>query len=183
MAFIRKRQAGGGGFIGLVEPAVSTTLVESYRDAEGRPRQRVLANMHGEETTLAALAKIAAMRDRLRKEKADLDNDQTQFRPTYESWMQAIGTGCSLTKTEKRTCDKVVKIWKTMQKRPGEIKNRIAKLNREGAAIKKHCAASADEIQTAIRAHKKQIEKAEALMMFNEFSTAKGKRQLQRLMA
>jgi hypothetical protein len=49
--------------------SASTALVESYRDGEGRPRQRLLANLHGEPDTLRALAKLAAQRDFLRKEK------------------------------------------------------------------------------------------------------------------
>ena len=48
MAYVRKRTTKAG--------SVSTTLVESYRDETGRPRQRVLANLHGEPDTLRALA-------------------------------------------------------------------------------------------------------------------------------
>ena len=64
MAFVRKRETKTG--------AVSTTLVEGYRDDGGRPRQRVLANLHGAETTLEALARLAAQRQELRKERAEL---------------------------------------------------------------------------------------------------------------
>ena len=51
MAFVRKRVTKTG--------TVSSALVEAYRD-EGRPRQRVLVNLHGAETTLEAMAKLAA---------------------------------------------------------------------------------------------------------------------------
>src|SRR5262249_10915318 len=50
MAFVRKRITKAG--------SVSTTLVEAYRDDQGRPRQRVLANLHGESDTLCALDHI-----------------------------------------------------------------------------------------------------------------------------
>jgi hypothetical protein len=50
MAYVRQRTTKTG--------AVSTALVESYRDAQGRPRQRLLANLHGEPDTLRALARL-----------------------------------------------------------------------------------------------------------------------------
>jgi len=40
---------------------LSTTLIEAYRDENGLPRQRVLANLRGETNTLRALAKLAVM--------------------------------------------------------------------------------------------------------------------------
>src|SRR6516164_4413414 len=55
MAYVRKRTTKAG--------SVSTMLVEAYRDKNGHPRQRILANMHGEPDTLRALAKLAAMRE------------------------------------------------------------------------------------------------------------------------
>jgi hypothetical protein len=50
MAYIRRRTTKAG--------SVSTALVESYRDEKGRPRQRLLANLHGEPDTTRALAKL-----------------------------------------------------------------------------------------------------------------------------
>ncbi len=182
MAFVRKRKAGDG-LMGLGEATLSTTLVESYRDAEGRPRQRVLASMHGEKTTLSALAKVAAIRANLREEKADLDKAQAQLAPIYEDWMQAIGTGHRLTKDDRRKCDRVVKMRQDMQIRAGEIESRLAKLNREGAAIKKHCEASDDEIQTAIRIYKAEVKKAETGIVGGEFMMSEQKRHLRRLLS
>ena len=73
MAFVRRRKARSGGLAELIgEEAVSTTLVESYRDKKGRPRHRILTNLYGEETPLAALAKLAGQRDILKKRKAEL---------------------------------------------------------------------------------------------------------------
>ncbi len=64
MAFVKKRTTKSG--------SITTTLVESFRDEKGRPRQRVLANLHGMPDILSALAKLAAQRERLRKEKESL---------------------------------------------------------------------------------------------------------------
>lgn len=65
MAFVRTRTTASG--------TVSTTLVESYRTTSGKPRQRVLANLHGAESVLESLAKLAAQRETLKKEMGDLE--------------------------------------------------------------------------------------------------------------
>ncbi len=58
MAFVRRRTTTSGGL--FTTPGVCTTLIESYRDTSGRPRQRILANLYREATPLEALAKLAA---------------------------------------------------------------------------------------------------------------------------
>jgi hypothetical protein len=77
MAYVRKRTTRAG--------SVSTTLVEAYRDESGRPRQRVLANLHGEPDTLRALAKLAVIRDVLleqrEEEHAEPSNTGAQSAP------------------------------------------------------------------------------------------------------
>jgi len=69
MAFVRKRTTKTG--------ACSAALVETYRNPDGKPRQRVLANLHGAETVLDALAKLAAQREVLRAERAQLESEVT----------------------------------------------------------------------------------------------------------
>src|SRR5512143_773567 len=64
MAFIRKRITKNR--------IVSTALVEAYRDENGKPRQRLIANLRGAETLAEALGRLAAERDSLRKERAKL---------------------------------------------------------------------------------------------------------------
>ena len=63
MAYVRKRTTKAG--------SPSTTLVEAYRDRRGRPRQRVLANLHGEPDTLRALAKLACMHEVLSEQRME----------------------------------------------------------------------------------------------------------------
>ena len=60
MAYVRTRTTKAG--------TLSTALVEAYRDAQGRPRQRLIANLHGEPTPLRALAKLIVLRDTLHGE-------------------------------------------------------------------------------------------------------------------
>ena len=59
MAFVRRRTTSGGTLV--------TTLMESYRDAQGRPRQRTLANLHGAESADQALARLTAVGVRLER--------------------------------------------------------------------------------------------------------------------
>lgn len=57
MAFVRRRTTSGGTLV--------TTLMESYRDERGRPRQRTLANLHGADNADQALARLTAVGSRL----------------------------------------------------------------------------------------------------------------------
>ena len=57
MAFVRRRTTSGGTLV--------TTLMESFRDEQGRPRQRTLANLHGADSPDEALARLAAVMARL----------------------------------------------------------------------------------------------------------------------
>jgi hypothetical protein len=76
MPFIRKRSTKTG--------SISSTLVESYRDEAGRPRLRVLANLHGEPDTPSALAKLAVQRSDLREEKEALGKELVEANQFYE---------------------------------------------------------------------------------------------------
>ena len=77
MAYVKTRTTSSG--------AISTALVEAFRDDKGRPRQRVLANLHGELDVLSALAKLAARRDALRKEHEELAAEAAHANHFYES--------------------------------------------------------------------------------------------------
>ena len=60
MAFIRKRTTRRG--------VISTALVESYRQ-DGKIRHRLIANLHGAESLVAALGWLAAKNEAVRKER------------------------------------------------------------------------------------------------------------------
>jgi hypothetical protein len=64
VAYIRRKASKNG--------SVSTTLVETYRDDQGRPRERALANLHGESTSLDALAKLTVQIEELRTHRDEL---------------------------------------------------------------------------------------------------------------
>src|SRR5262245_10532299 len=134
MAFIRKRTRGG---------TLSTALIEAYRDKQGRPRQRILANLHGEPDTLHALAKLAAARERLRKEREWLAEQVAEA----NQWLAENGIALSardpigfLAVKDKR---------EEFAQQLATVEATLAGIEREGAVIRKHCNATPGEIQAA----------------------------------
>lgn len=55
-------------------------------------------------------------------------------------------------------------------KRLAKVDHDLTIIQRDGAAIKRHCTAKPDEIQAAIRAHKQEHHDAEALALGLEFA-------------
>jgi hypothetical protein len=148
MAHVRTRATKAG--------LVSTALVESYRNENGEPRQRLLANLHGEPDTLSALAKLAARREELRKEKDKLG--ATEF-PTKDG---------EIVPAAQRVFDRLVR-------RIERIEADLAVLQKDGAVIKKHCAATPEEVQAAIQAYKLKLRNDENLVKGLALSAALGK--------
>ena len=130
MAYVRKRTTKAG--------SLSTTLVEAYRDKSGRPRQRVLANLHGEPDTLRALAKLAVNHDLLLKQReeehAEPDNRGAGF---------VLVTERALTEHSRRLA---------------QLDHQLAAIERDMAVIDKHLLpASDDEFQQAVQRYKREF--------------------------
>jgi chromosome segregation ATPase len=173
MAFVRKRETEVG--------SISTALVEAYRDAEGKPRQRTLANLHGAESTLEALARLAAQRDILREEKAALDPELKDAQEFYEQIMSAAAVGRKHSKVERRDIDRLLRARKKMMRRSEKIAAVLAQIEREGAVVKKHCAASPDEIQAEIQAFQERLNLAEGRALLADAELRTRRRELRRL--
>src|SRR6266511_1927746 len=119
MAYIRRRASKNG--------SVSTTLVESYRDDQGRPRERVLANLHGESTTLDALAKLTVQIEELRTHRDELIAAKADdgFVMSYvarklailEQERVIIAAHCRATKRELRAANRPIRNDSTMPRR------------------------------------------------------------------
>ncbi len=178
MAFVRRRTTTSGG--PFTTPGVCTTLVESYRDASGRPRQRILANLHGEATTLEALAKLAALRERLREEKAGLDRDLKDADKFYSWFTTASLDGHKFSAEEKKDIDRLLPARERLIKRAKKVDVTLARIAKDGAAIKKHCDASPAEIQAAIRKYKKALRDSEALAAGTDFARKQVKKERRR---
>jgi hypothetical protein len=157
MAYVRRRTTKAG--------TLSTALVESYRDEQGHPRQRLLVNLHGETSALKALAKLAACRDALRKEKESLAADRPDADKFYEIVTQNSLHGRRYSASERKEIDGLMRQREFLLKRLAKIERDLATIQKDGAIIKHHCNATPDEIQTAIRAHKQKHHEAEALVL------------------
>ena len=128
MAYVRQRTTKTG--------TVSTALIASYRDAWGRPRQRLLANLHGEPDTLRALARLAVRRTSLLADR------------------QALANG-KATDEEGELID--VRFARQLI---ADIDAELADLAREQAILKRHCTATPKEIQATAKAYQRELENA-----------------------
>ena len=162
MAYVRQRTTKAG--------TLSATLVEAYRDKQGRPRQRLLANLHGEATPLKALAKLAALRDDLRKEQRTLASDAADADEFYEIVTQRTLMGHQHSETERKEIDPLMRARARLLKRMAKVERDLAAIQRDGAVIKKHCTATAEEIQAAIKAFKREQHDAECLVLGMEYA-------------
>ena len=178
MAFIRKRRTSSGN--------LSTALVEPYRDSVGRPRQRVLVNLYGCETTLEALAKLSAQRLRLRQEREQIT---TMLKETNEWALAAINIAADpakarqldLSAQEHRELGKLLKDRKKAKARLARIESLLKRVQKDGAVIRKHVDAAPHEIQQAIKDYQGRLDKAEMMIQGVDMSVSMAKREFARL--
>ena len=162
MAFIRSRTTKAG--------TVSTALVESYRNEHEKPRQRVLVNLYGTSSTLDALAKLAAQRQMLKDERAAIDPELRDAALFYETVMTASLEGRRYSVEQRKEIDPLLRARKRLLKRAEKVDSLLARIQKDGAIIRKYCDASQDEIQAAIRRYKKSLQDAEMMILgSNEF--------------
>jgi hypothetical protein len=157
MAFIRTRGA-------------TTALIEAYRDEEGRPRQRLVANLHGEPDTLSALAKLAARREALRAELDSLQEGAGHANQFYAVLTQNTLAGHVYNAAEREEIDGLLKQRERLLARITKIEAALVTINKDGAVIKKHCDASPEQMQAAIRTFKEKFRDAEALNLGLEYA-------------
>ena len=178
MAFIRKRRTSSGN--------LSAALVEPYRDKNGKPRQRVLANLYGCETTLEALAKLSAQRRRLRQERKEIE---TLLAKTSEWAALAVRLATDPAEAKRirmaaedyRDLNRVMTTRKKAQTRLVRIDALLGRVQRDGAVIRKHVDATPHEIQQAIKDYQERLHKAEMMMQGVDMSVSMAKREFARL--
>jgi hypothetical protein len=117
---------------------ISAALVESHRQ-DGKIRHRLIANLHGAESLVAALGWLAAKNEAVRKERAELE-------PSIPHITTAVRNGHVWSADERKEIDRLLRDRKRLLKRMTAIGKQLERIQREGTAIKKHCAATADEI-------------------------------------
>ena len=173
MAFVKIRTTKAG--------SKSSTLVESFRDEKGRPRQRVLANLHGMPDILSALAKLAAQRERLREEKESLTLNVRNAQKFYNVVTSNTLAGHRYTASERKDIDRLFRDRKRLLKRVAEIDAALSLIKKNGNVIRGHCTATQDEIQAAIRKYKAELKDGETLVLGAEYMLTKAKDELRRL--
>jgi hypothetical protein len=132
MAYVRRRITKAG--------TVSTALVEAYRDQHGRPRQRILANLHGEPDPLSALAKLAATHNSLSSLR-----EEDRAEPSNEGAGFVLVTERALTKYGHRIV---------------QINRQLDVVERDMAALIEHCRPSDDEFQEAVQRYSREYREA-----------------------
>jgi DNA repair exonuclease SbcCD ATPase subunit len=160
MSFIRRRVTKTG--------VVSTALVESYRK-DGKPRHRIIANLHGAETLETALGRLAAERDALRKERKPLEEERPHAERFYEIVTLNTLDGHIYSQDERKEIDRLMRKRKRLLKRLAEIDRELERIQREGVAIRKHCSASAEAIRKEAGKHAEHLREAEHLKIYDEF--------------
>ncbi len=173
MAFVRSRTTKAG--------TVSTALVESYRDEDGKPRQHVLVNLYGASSTLDALAKLAAQRQMLKDERAKLGPELKDAALFYKTVMTASVDGRRFSVEERKEIDPLLRARKRLLKRAEKVDSLLARIQKDGAIIRKYCDASQDETQAAIRRYKKSLRDAGAAVAGSEYFLDEAKSRFRRL--
>jgi hypothetical protein len=162
MAFVRTR-------------GTTTTLVEAYRDTNGRPRQRLLANLHGEPDTLSARAKLAVRRKALQTELAALRQDEVDTDPYYRAFTEGVLAGRQYSAAERKKIDPLLRQRDRLLARITAIEAALAVIKKDGAIIQKHCDASPAEVQEAIKRFQKKFDDAETLSLGLEYALQQSK--------
>jgi hypothetical protein len=129
MAYIRRRETSAG--------SVSTALVEAYRDNRGRPRQRLLANLHGEPDVLRALVKAV--------------HRFTGLKEFIEQQRVVAASG-------DYDADLATRYF-------AKLDAKLKAIEREVEVLSAHCAASDDDIRAAAKEHHQALRDAEAEML------------------
>ena len=150
-------------------------------DADGKPRQRVIVNLYGAASPLGALAKLAAQRELLKAEKAELEPEIKDAADFYQRLTAASLDGRKFTKSVRKEFDQGLRARERLLKRAKKMDAALALIRKDGPIIKKHCDATPDEIQAAIRDYKKELADAEALVLGMEYGINRSKQALRYL--
>ena len=143
---------------------ISTALVESYRQ-DGKIRHRLIANLHGAESLVAALGRLAAESEAVWKERAELEPSIPHAEKLYQVITTAVRNGHEI--------DRLLRDRKRLLKLMTAIEKQLERIQREGAAIKMHCTATADEIRAEAHKHAKKLDQGGTMQPMSEPRMAK----------
>jgi hypothetical protein len=114
----------------------------------GRPRQRLLANLHGEPDVLRALARLSLQRMQLLEERHELKTKGVaSVLDEDDEWLQ--------TRTPASLQRELIQ----------RIDAQLPEVDAELRILKRHCPANAEQISAAIEAYRRELETALAMAM------------------
>ena len=116
---------------------------------------RIIANLHGAETLEAALGRLAAERDGLRKERASLA-PHIEWAREWASHEDELA-GMVLGMEGRKEAERCLRDAKRLLKRATKIDVELERIQRDGVAIKKHFTGTIDEVRSEARAHAKRL--------------------------
>ena len=151
---------------------ISTALVESYRQ-DGKIRHRLIANLHGAESLVAALGRLAAKNEAVQKERAELEPSIPHAEEFYQVITTAVRNGHVWSPDDRKQIDRLLRDRKRLLKRMTAIDKQLERIQREGAAIKKHCTATAGEIRAEAHKHAQKLDQDVAMEPMSKLRMAK----------
>jgi hypothetical protein len=101
-----------------------------------------------------------------------LDADLVGANEFYEIVTANTLQGRKYDAAERKEIDDLMAARKRLLKRMAQVETALTVIQRDGAIIKKHCSATPEEIQTAVRAYKEKLTDAEAMVLELELAGA-----------
>ncbi len=95
--------------------------------------------------------------------------------------MTSTAAGHKYSRDERKKIDRLLRARKKLLKRSDKVEALLAQIERDGAIVKKHCGASPEQIQAAIKAFQKELDRARALVLGSEYGLYRAKKDLRRL--
>jgi hypothetical protein len=106
----------------------------------------------------------------LRKERDRLAQEADYARQFYETVTQDTLNGHQYSAAERKEIDSLLMKRERLLRRFTKVEDALTAIEKSGAVIRKHCTATPDEIQAAIKAYKKKLRDAESLVLGLEFA-------------
>jgi len=108
---------------------------------------------------------------------ADMRSAQEFYTVVTSSTLQ----GRAYSIAERKEIDRLMRARKRLLKRAARIDADLARIQKDGPVIKKHCTATAAEVQAAIRKFKEELEQSDALATGVDFHRSMQKTERRRL--
>ena len=150
MAFVRRRTTAAGTLV--------TTLMESYRDPEGRPRQRTLANLHGAESADQAYARLSAVAQRLEAQLAPVAKEAEGLPRKLDA--KAKHAAGALSATEQIETAALYNRSRWLLSRRRQLEQALAAVERDREVLQPHCSWDAGQLRRAVEEEGRALEAA-----------------------